>query len=163
MSTTPSVSSHQRHLASRSGRCGHAHAHSVIGVRSCRAECMPIFSQSVCHFSSAFRFTLCRVFLYVSRNPSGQVKTFRDCALQRINSTLCWAHSRRCVKFVPALTQRLASIPARSGSLAVAHRLSTRPVAVLRFAPALWVTVHRAPPDPLTSSCGGVSRLRSTS
>ena len=117
MSTTPSVSSHQRHLASRSGRCGHAHAHSVIGVRSCRAECMPIFSQSVCHFSSAFRFTLCRVFLYVSRNPSGQVKTFRDCALQRIKSTLCWAHSRRCVKFVPALTQRLASIPARSGSL----------------------------------------------
>lgn len=37
------------------------------------------------------------------------------------------------------------------------------PVAVLRFAPGLWVTGHRAPPHTLPWSCGGVSRLRPAS
>jgi hypothetical protein len=102
-------------------------------------------------FLKCVSFSLCRVFLYVSRIPSGQVKTSGDCALQSGKSTLCWVHPRRRVKLVPALTQRLAPIPARSGSLATARRLRTRPVAVLRFAPALWVTGHRASPHTLAS------------
>lgn len=54
--------------------------------------------------------------------PSRQVKTSRDYALQSNKSTLCWVHSRRRVKFVPAHRAH----PRSFGSLGAARRLRTR-------------------------------------